>query len=242
LLHLRGQKGFVMKLFGKKSAALAGALLAGAVGLAANSSANASVILSWSSTASFAGTEASIPVSTYGSGIIASGDDITRANGLSGNAGAGSLNSAGWGTGYLTFSLTTSATGSYSLTGFQVDDRASGTGPGNLALLYSGNNFASSIGSWSDTANGTTAHQENVSLSPVVLAPGTTYTFRLAAANQSSNAGGTVGSTGTYRITSPTLELDGTAITVAVPEPASAGILGIAALGLLRRYRKSARI
>jgi hypothetical protein len=217
---------------------LTAALAIGTVALLAGSAARADVILSWGSTASFTGTEASLAASTYGTGIVASGGAITR-SGLGTSSGAGSLNSAGWTTGFLTFSLATTADGSYSLADFDIQDRASGTGPENLGLYYSGNNFAAPVGSWSDAAS-TGTREEDVTLSSlVVLAPSTTYTFEIKPTNGTSNNGGSTASAGTYRIISPTIELDGTAQSVAVPEPASLGLLGLGAGGLFVRRRRA---
>ena len=223
---------------GKKIAGLA--IAAATLGAAAGH-ANADAILTWGSTASFAGTEGSIPVASFGAGVVASDTSAISRSGLGTSGGGGSLNSTGWPTGFLTFSLTTTSTGSYDLTGFQIQDRASGTGPLDLGLFYSGNNFASAIASWSDAA-GTGTQQETPSISGITLQPSTTYTFEIKPRDQSSNNGGSIAGAGTYRVLSPSLELDGNPVAVAAPtpEPASLGLLGAGVVALIsRRSRKS---
>jgi len=98
---------------GKKIVTFAVAAITSAVGIKC---AQADVILSWNSTAGFAGTETSLGVAAYGSGVVASGGAITR-SGLSGNAGGGSFNSAGFNvtTNFLTFALTTTSTNGTSI-------------------------------------------------------------------------------------------------------------------------------
>lgn len=203
---------------------------------------HAAIIIGWGSTSSFAGTETALTASTYGSGIVASGGSITR-TGLGTSSGGGSLNSTGWNntSNFLGFSITTTADGSYNLTQFLIQDRASGTGPGNLALYYSGDSFANPIATWSD-APSTGTRQETAAITGITLAPSTTYTFEIKAANSTSNAGGTVASAGTYRLISPDVELDGDAVQVSTsaPEPASLGVIGLGAAALIGRRKRKA--
>ena len=224
---------------------MAGLAIAAAIVSAGAGSANADAILSWNSTSGFAGTEMSIDVAAYGPGIVASGGSITR-SGLGTSAGGSSINSTGFPAGFLTFSLTTTDAGSYSLTEFQIQDRASNTGPRDLGLFYSGDNFTSPIASL-ERCLWALAHprQESPAISGITLQPSTTYTFEIKATDGTSNNGGSTSGAGTYRVISPALELDGTpvAVVVATPEPASLGLLGAGAVALIsRRSRKSQNV
>ncbi|AFM13892.1 beta strand repeat-containing protein [Turneriella parva] len=101
---------------------------------------------------------------------------------------------------YLQFVVDISAGYSLKLKTFRAAVRVSGTGPGNLSLYYSVDGYASAIGSISSIAN-TNFNQWTSDLSAVPTIDGpATVTFRVAPTNTTSQAGGTIASTGVLRL------------------------------------------
>ena len=166
---------------------------------------------------------------------------------LTPTAGANSINASGWNTpgGAYTFGFTVNSGYVVSVDQLVMSTRSSGTGPGALSVQASIDGGAYlTVGSFTQT--GTAFKDQLLSITPLTNI-GLSVAFRIVAANQSSAAGGTIGSAGTFRVTdyAPTgsltpFTIDGslTALTT-VPEPASVLVLMAGALGVVGMRRRS---
>ena len=156
--------------------------------------------------------------------------DVARGGGLSLASGANSLNSAHWhdlaANDYIRFGLTVAPGFKARLTELKFTSRSSNAGPGTLALRSSNDGFITNLKSWNQFNSGD-AHV-SVDLSSLGDIEGTSE-FRIFSASNVSASGGTVGSSGTWRLgttsapgVSNLLTINGDLTTLAaVPEPSS---------------------
>jgi len=179
--------------------------------------------------------------STLGPNV--SGINLTRSAGLSPSAAANSMSSSTWAVGqYYSFGFNVDAGYFANLESLEIGTRASNTGPKFLDLYYSGDSFANSLASiehfGTDFANST------IDLTGLTGLTGSVE-FRLVMPNTTSANGGTVGNAGTMRITN-LFDVDGdtggfrvNGSISAIPEPASAALLGAIGLtGMAFRRRR----
>lgn len=217
------------------------------------SSSHAQVLFSYDFNGS-AGTQANNPA-TLGSGVsvLLNVSSISRGPGISGNAGANSLNSTGFTVGgtaidlndYQTFSVDPSA-GVMSMSSLQFRTQRSATGPPNVELHYSLDGFATAGINVGSFVAPTTSTPNLIDVSGVSALQNLSQPvqFRLY------EYGGT-GAAGTFRLTnlgaSSAIADHGVIVIgtfIPVPEPAT--VLGVAAFGAFvvggfrRRFAKSA--
>ncbi|HMO16177.1 MAG TPA: PEP-CTERM sorting domain-containing protein [Pirellulaceae bacterium] len=184
-------------------------------------------------------------VSTAGTPAAnATAADLTRGAGLTGNAGLNSLNSVGWNTldatDFVSFGFTVDAGYFANLGDITFTGRSSNTGPGTLAIRSSLDGFASNLFTFTQT--GTTDTQVNYDASGLGPVTGA-LEFRIFSLNNTSANGGTVGTAGTWRVGSAnvgsTTQLTIGGNIVAIPEPTSAGLIGLVFVaGALTRRRQ----
>lgn len=166
---------------------------------------------------------------------------------LTPNSGANSINAAGWNASgaAFTFGFTVNSGYVVSVNQLVLSTRSSGTGPGALSVQASVDGGAYlTVGSFAQT--GTAFNDQLLSITPLTNI-GSSVAFRIVAANQTSAAGGTIGSAGTFRVadyapsgTLTPFTINGTLTALtSVPEPASALVLVIGALGAVGMRRRS---
>ncbi len=129
------------------------------------------------------------------------GDLMARGAGITPTAAGNSISASGWNDlaadDYFTFGFTVDSGSSVDLDELWIATRSSNTGPGFLGLRYSGDGFASDIASIVNT--GTFFTNSVIDLSTLTGLTGTVE-FRIYAQNNVSANGGTIGSSGTLRI------------------------------------------
>lgn len=128
------------------------------------------------------------------------GRSISRGAGLAAAAGVNSINSNGWNAGddrFFTFGFTVAPGQLVDLTALQIGTSASNTGPRDMALVYSGDNFASPLAEWTQPA---TFLNQIIDLSSLQNLSGDVE-FRIISTSGVSANGGTVASGGTSRVT-----------------------------------------
>lgn len=224
------------------AAAVLGALFAA-------SSASAAIVVDWNLTGA-AGSQATNAPSTVAANIT--GLNLTRGAGLSGNAGANSMNAAGWNgqaTDYFSLGFTVASGYTVDLDDLFVGTRSSATGPGTIGVFYSGNSFASAITTISQAPGGNFVNSA-IDLSSLPDLTGTVE-FRFRAIGTVAANGGTTGIAGTFRVAdyfvganeTSNLALTGLVSKVAapVPEPTTTALLlvGLATVGGLVTRRRS---
>lgn len=167
---------------------------------------------------------------------------LTRGPGLSPNVGSNSLNSSGWDTlsadDYVTFGFTVDAGYWADLDSLWFGSRSSNSGPGELAVFYSGDSFTNPI--FSFTQSGTAFGNHIADLSALQGLTGTVE-FRIYATSD-IRADGTPGISpaGTFRVGD---HFDGANFTEfritgdVIPAPGALALLGIAGLCATRRRR-----
>jgi hypothetical protein len=215
-------------------------LIAALVAGAAVSAANAAVISSWN-TAGLAGTEASL--AGAGSPNVTALTAV-RGAGLAGNAGGNSMNASGWNdlgaNDYFEFGFTVASGFQVNLSSLSIGLRASGTGPGSVIFSYStGGAFTTLPATATSTAPGANFVNSVYNLSALTNLSGT-VTFRLRANGNTSANGGSISSSGTFRITNffagtdtGSFRFEGTTI----PAPGALALVGLGGLVAGRRRR-----
>ncbi len=154
-----------------------------------------------------------------------------------GNGSGESFSSNGWTTGEY-YQFTTSSVDYTEGITVSFAQAASSSGPGNFIFQYSTDgitysDFGTAYAGPTADFSGTTFRPENVltfNLSAIAeLNNNATIGFRVTVADTTSETGGTISDTGTFRVDDFTVN--------AIPEPSAALLGAIGALGLLRRRR-----
>lgn len=128
------------------------------------------------------------------------GRSISRGAGLAAANGLNSINSSGWNAGddrFFTFGFTVAPGQLVDLTALQIGTSASNTGPRDMALVYSGDNFATPLAEWTQP---NTFLNQIIDLSSLQNLSGDVE-FRIISTSGVSANGGTVASGGTSRVT-----------------------------------------
>lgn len=188
------------------------------------------------------GSQASVAASFDAANIT--GANLSRGAGLSGNAGANSLNAAGWNnqaTDFFSFGFTADAGYSVDLEELYLGSRSSNSGPGSIGLFSSLDGFATALVTFNQ-APGSNFVNSIVDLSGLPDITGS-IEFRLMQIGSAAANGGATASNGTFRVTAyfengafnRNLGLTGT-VTAPVPVPAALWLLA-PALGFVARRR-----
>jgi hypothetical protein len=187
------------------------------------------------------GSETSLAPSFVASGLT--GNNVTESAVLTPSAGNNSMNSSGWNLAGANYSLGFAIQPGSAVTVDQLilTSRSSATGPGFIDVEASVDGGAfHTVATITQTS--TNFNDEFLAITPVTATK--SLTFEFVAANQTSAAGGTIGSAGTFRIgdfnpagTPTAFTLNGTVVPLAaaVPEP-PAGVLtalGLAGVGIV---------
>ncbi|MFO0959325.1 MAG: hypothetical protein U0800_18150 [Isosphaeraceae bacterium] len=195
------------------------------------------------------GTQASNPATFAAAGIT--GADLVRGPGLTGNAGANSMNTAGWSTAaddYIRFGFTVTSGAGFTITDLVIATRSSATGPGLMNVLYSVDGGAETL---LTTLTQPNALFLDAALTLPSVAVSSSFAIILRAANNTAANGSPIGTAGTFRVGdySPDGGATFQPITIsgrprAVPEPAGFVMLGIglAALVVIVRPSIAARL
>jgi hypothetical protein len=129
------------------------------------------------------------------------GLDMARGAGINPTAANNSISANGWEDlavdDYFTFGFTVDAGYAVDLAELQISTRSSNTGPANLALRYSVDNFTADLAT---IVNSGTLFTDVILDLTALPALSGNVEFRLYATNNVSANGGTIGSTGTMRI------------------------------------------
>ncbi|TVS03679.1 MAG: hypothetical protein EA423_08245 [Phycisphaerales bacterium] len=213
----------------KTAAIVAAVALAGA--------ANATVITSYTLFQE-PGNQVSTPATTSAANV--SGLDMARSANLNPTAAGNSISASGWtpdSNSYFSFGFSVDAGFVVNLDELIIATRSSNTGPGDLGLFYSGDNFSTNLFTFTQT--GTAFLNSTIDLSALTNLDGTVE-FRISPISNRAANDGTLSSGGTFRISE---FFDGTDFFpvqftgVVIPAPASAALLGLAGLVAVRRRR-----
>ncbi len=169
------------------------------------------------------------------------GTVLTRGPGLNATGANNSFSSSGWSSDqsqdYYSFGFSVDAGYSVVLDSFWVGTRSSGTGPGFVGLVYSGDGFSSVLHTF--VMPNAVFLNEIVDLSSLGALSGDVE-FRLVALNDISAAGGAINPNGTFRVgdhsdgsTFTEMRFEGTVI----PAPGAMALLGLGGLVATRRRR-----
>jgi MYXO-CTERM domain-containing protein len=188
------------------------------------------------------GTQAS--VAGLGSANVTAGL-LARGAGLSGNAGTNSINAAGWNdlgaNDYYSLAFTVDAGYKTDLSSLYIGSRSSNSGPRDLGLYSSLDGFASPVHTWTEVGASAFANQI-IDLSGLPDITGSVE-FRIRATSNAAATGGTISSTGTFRLSAYfsggafDRNLQFTGVTTLVPTPGAAVLAGVAGLVSIRRRR-----
>ncbi|WP_373520119.1 choice-of-anchor J domain-containing protein [Aquiflexum sp.] len=129
------------------------------------------------------------------------GLNFTRGSDLNPTAAGGSISSSGWNSGnerFFIFGFTVAPDRLVDLSNLKLGTRSSGTGPKNLALRYSGDNFTSDLAIWEQV--GTAFNNQDIDLSGLTNLSGNVE-FRIVSTSDVSANGGTIAAGGTLRVT-----------------------------------------
>ena len=176
---------------------------------------------------------------------------IARGPGLTPTAAANSFSASGWNAGeYLSLGFTVADGYKVSLDSMYLGSRSSGTGPGTMALYYSGNGYSTALATF-DQSPGANFLNSIVDLTALTNLVGTVE-FRIGMVAGAAANGGSVASAGTFRVGGyfenglfeRDLQFTGTTDAIGgavVPLPAAAWLM-LAGLGVLvttARQRKA---
>lgn len=188
------------------------------------------------------GSQASVGANSAAANIT--GNTLSRGAGLTGAAGANSINASGWtgeATDYFAFGFTVDAGYQVDLNSLYIGTRSSNTGPGSVGLYYSGDGFANTVATFSQ-APGSNFVNTIVDLTALANVSGAVE-FRLAAIGSTAANGGATSAAGTFRITAYFVggifdhNLGFTGDVIPAPGSATLAALGIAAMGMRPRRR-----
>ncbi len=185
------------------------------------------------------GDQAFTPATTSAANV--SGLDLTRSANLNPTAAGNSISASGWtpdSTSYFSFGFSVDAGFVVNLDELIIATRSSNTGPGELGLFYSGDNFSTNLHTFSQS--GTSFLNSTIDLSALTNLDGTVE-FRISPiADIRANGDPNISPNGTFRISE---FFDGNDFFPVqftgevVPAPASAALLGLAGLVAARRRR-----
>jgi endonuclease/exonuclease/phosphatase family metal-dependent hydrolase len=129
------------------------------------------------------------------------GLNFTRGSGINPASANNSISSNGWNEGenrFFSFGFTVAPGKLVDLSQLQIGTNASGTGPRDMALVYSGDNFTTPIATWTQPA--AQFLNQTIDLSGLQNLSGTVE-FRIVITSGISANNGTIGSGGTFRVT-----------------------------------------
>jgi hypothetical protein len=211
------------------------------------------VITSYSTFQVAAGNEVFLPANSPTPGVA--GLDLTRGAGLSPNAGSNSFNSAGWDwPGGVRQANDHVSSGFTVEPGYAVDglrllfgSRSSNTGPGPMAVFWSGDAFAAPIHSFTQPGGGTNDwYNGNVDLSSLGTLAAGNYEFRFQSTSNNradaNNTSSAIASAGTWRVgdyfdgSFSLFQFQGNVI--AIPEPSRAILFALGGLLLIARRKR----
>lgn len=205
--------------------------------------ASAEVIVDWDLTG-MAGTETTRNANSAVVGIT--GNALTEGATLIANSGLDSMNARGWNgeaTDYFSFGFTVANGYSVDLASLVIGSKSSSSGPGNLGLYYSGDNFASVLYAFSET--GTTSSNDIVNLGTLNHLTGAVE-FRIAQIGTTAANGGISSSAGTFRIaeytngaTTTNLQLNGSVAAVPEADTCAMMLAGLGLVGFMARRRRA---
>lgn len=188
------------------------------------------------------GSQASLAANSAAPNIT--GNTLSRGAGLTGSAGANSMNASGWtgdATDYYSFGFTVGAGYQVDLNSLYIGTRSSNTGPGTIGLYYNGDGFASAITTFNQ-APGSNFVNTIVNLSALPNLSGIVE-FRLAAIGSTAANGGATSAAGTFRVTAYFVggifdhNLGFSGEVIPTPGSATLAALGVAAMGMRPRRR-----
>lgn len=227
-------------------------LSAAVLALSVSASAQAATVVEWDLLGS-PGNQATQAATSSATGIT--GGDIARGAGLGTSAATNAFSSAGWegtdsgaaGNEYMSFGFSVAAGYELDLESLYIGTRSSGTAPGTLGLFWSGDNYATSL--YTFTQNNTAYLNSVVDLSALSNLTGAVE-FRLyEVGNTQADGSGATAGTGTFRLTAyfsgnpsvfdRNMQFTGT-VAAPVPEADSYALIlaGLGLVGLLARRRK----
>lgn len=162
--------------------------------------------------------------------------DLARGSGLVANVGSGSINSRGWHTmaadeDYFTFGFTVASGYMVNLQSLAIRTRSSNTGPGDLGLFYSGDDFTGNLHAFAQ--EGEVLLDSIIDLRALINLSGTVeFRIRALSNTRADDSASDISSTGTFRIAN----YDGSGYSgftgTAIPEPGSFFVLLAAAVVL----------
>ena len=126
--------------------------------------------------------------------------NFTRGSGITPTSAANSISGSNWAVEanrYFSFGLEIEEGFEADLKDLVISSRSSGTGPGNLVLRYSIDDFTSDLATWSQS--GTSFNNQIIDLSSLIGLQGR-IEFRIFVLNTTSAGGGTLASGGTFRV------------------------------------------
>lgn len=219
--------------------------------LASLATGRSAILAEWDTTG-YLGDETAITVDSFATGLT-SASSIGTGSELLTTTGGGGLNTTSWSTAlagssgnYYGFSITVATGYEIDLTDLSFTARSSNTGPGNFAIRYSGDNYASDIDTYSTTNSD--YGDFLLDLTSIGTLEAGTHEFRIGLTNAlQSDGAGDVSASGTHRIMNPgstgsdsvgaaPITLSGSIF--AIPEPGSALLGGLGFLALLSQRRR----
>ena len=203
------------------------------------SGARAELIVQWDTTG-LAGNEATAPATAMATGVT--GLDITRSSLLSPSPASNNFGSSGWTNPAQYVQLGFDTTETWNVDTLRLATRSSGTGPGfmNVNVSVDGGAFTTIA---TITQSGTLYNDQYLPVNEVVHS---SLVVQFAPANTTSANGGTIGSSGTWRIGDYydgqsyfSIAFSGSAVS-AVPEPSTLLVGGVSLvfLGVVTRLRR----